>query len=69
MGTSLGVGYLPDESTVTFVSNFVKSAFASTGGEQSLQSFFGRFISKSPLDKKVNSLMEEWKAGPFELVM
>jgi hypothetical protein len=67
MGTSLVVGHLPDESTDTFVSNFVKNAFASVGAEQSLQSFLGRFLSKSPLDKKVNSLVEEWRAGPAEV--
>ena len=67
MGTSLIVGHLPDESTVTFASNFMKNAFVSSGVEQSLQSFLGRFLSKSPLDKKVNSLMEEWKAGPSEV--
>ncbi|MDO8353767.1 MAG: hypothetical protein Q7T14_09910 [Aestuariivirga sp.] len=67
MGTSLIVGHLPDESTVTFVSNFVKNAFVSAGVEQSLQSFLGRFLSKSPLDQKVNSLILEWKAGPAEV--
>ena len=67
MGTGLSVGHLPDESTVTFVRNFVKSAFASAGVEQSLQSFLGRLLSRSPLEKKVNSLIEEWKAGPAEV--
>jgi len=67
MGTSLIVGHLPDESTVAFVSNFVTNAFVSVGVEQSLQSFLGRILSKSPLDQKVNSLILEWKAGPAEV--
>lgn len=67
MGTSLTVGHLPDESTVTFVSNFVRNAFVSAGVEQSLQSFLGRFLGKSPLDQRVNSLIMEWKAGTAEV--
>jgi hypothetical protein len=66
MGTGLIVGHLPDESIVPFVKNFAKNAFISAGFGPLPQSFLSNFLRKSPLDEKVNSLIEEWRSGPAE---